>query len=73
METIIPIKELNITEVPKRELTEEISRGIQDNWSRLLVSYPRMFNGPVYSTLNMTNDDGKVTLKCELSDYSHYK
>lgn len=73
MSEIIKLKNLNIIDVTPRELPEDIRNGIQANWNKLLVNYPRMFNGPVYSALHMNNDDGKVTLTCELSDYSHYK
>ena len=73
MNNIIPIKELTIKEVAARKLPKDIEEGINSNWNILLTRYPKMFNGPVYSTLNMNNEDGKVTLECELSDYAHYK
>jgi 8-oxo-dGTP pyrophosphatase MutT (NUDIX family) len=70
---IIPLKEINMTEVAPRELPGDIRKGIQDNWSELMKRYPGMFNGPVFFTVQMENNDGKVTLECELSDYAHYK
>ena len=73
MSMIIPLKEINMIEVTSRELPEDMEKGIRDNWSTLLTRYPGMFNGPVFSTVKMENDEGKVTLKCELSDYAHYK
>lgn len=73
MTQIIPLYEINFVELPPRKLPEDIEDGVQDYWSELIVRYPGMFNGPVYSTLNMNNEDGKVTLECELSDYAHYK
>ncbi len=73
MSSIIPVKEINMIEVPLRELPGKIKQGIQDNWNELLKTYPRMFNGPVFSMQQMENDDGNVTLKCELTNYAHYK
>ncbi len=73
MATIIPMKEISIIEEPTRELPEDIREGIQNYWNELLTKYPRMFNGPVYSAQQLTDDDGKITLTCELSDYAHYK
>ena len=73
MTQIIPLYEINFVELPPRKLPEDIEDGVQDYWRELIVRYPGMFNGPVYSTLNMNNEDGKATLECELSDYAHYK
>ena len=73
MDTIIPIKEISIVEETPRELPRDIREGMQDYWNELLAKYPRMFNGPVYSAQQLTDDDGKITLKCELSNYAHYK
>lgn len=70
---IIPIKELNIKEVAKRELPKDIEEGIQSHWNVNIDRFPGMFNGPVFSTISMVNDDGVVTLTCEPSDYAHYK
>lgn len=73
MSMIIPLKEINMIEVTSRELPEDMEKGIRDNWSTLLTRYPGMFNGPVFSTVKMENDEGKVTLNCVLSNYAHYK
>ena len=73
MTKIIQIKELRIKEVETRELPKDIEEGVQVYWNELIAKYPGMFNGPVYSTINMENDDGIVTITCEPSDYSHYK
>ena len=73
MTKIIPIKELHIKEVAARELPKDIEEGIQSYWNGLIAMFPGMFNGPVYSTINMVNDDGIVTLTCEPSNYAHYK
>lgn len=73
MSMIIQIKEINMIEIAPRELPEDIGKGIEDNWNELLIRYPGMFNGPVFSTVQMENADGKLTLKCELSNYAHYK
>lgn len=73
MSMIIPLKEINMIEITTRELPVDIKEGIQDYWNGLLTKYPGMFNGPVFSTVKMENDEGKVTLNCELSNYAHYK
>ncbi len=70
---IIPIKEINIIELTPRKLPVDIQKGIESYWNGLLTKWPRMFNGPVYSVVQMENDDNKLTLQCELSNYAHYK
>ena len=73
MTKIIPIKELIIQEVVARELPKDIEEGVQVYWNELIAKYPGMFNGALYSVINMENDDGIVTITCEPSDYAHYK
>jgi 8-oxo-dGTP pyrophosphatase MutT (NUDIX family) len=73
MTKIIPIKELMIKEVEAREMPKDIEEGVQVYWNELIAKYPGMFNGPLYSAINMENEDGMVTLTCEPSDYAHYK
>ena len=70
MTKIIQIKELRIKEVETRELPKDIEEGVQVYWNELIAKYPGMFNGPVYSTINMENDDGIVTITCEPSHYA---
>lgn len=73
MTKIIPIEELIIQEVAARELPKDIEEGVQVYWNELIAKYPGMFNGALYSVINMENDDGIVTITCEPSDYAHYK
>ena len=73
MTKIIPIKELKIKETAARELPKDIEEGVQVYWNELTAKYPVMFNGALYSVINMENDDGTVTITCEPSDYAHYK
>ncbi|WP_026490043.1 hypothetical protein [Butyrivibrio sp. XBB1001] len=73
MTKIIPIKELKIKEVEARELPKDIEEGVHVYWNELTAKYPGMFNGALYSVINMENDDGIVTITCEPSDYAHYK
>jgi hypothetical protein len=73
MTKIIPIKELKIKETAARELPKDIEEGVQVYWNELAAKYPGMFNGALYSVINMENDDGIVTITCEPSDYAHYK
>ena len=73
MTKIIPIKELKIKEAAAREIPKDIEEGVQAYWNELTAKYPGMFNGALYSVINMENDDGIVTITCEPSDYAHYK
>ena len=73
MTQIIPLDEIYFIEMPPRIFPDYIEEEVQDYWSELKAIFPGMFNGPVYSTLRMENDDGKVKIECELSDYAHYK
>lgn len=73
MVNIIPIKELSIIERTAREIPKEINEEVEQYWSDLSEKNHGMFNGPVYSVRHMENEDGKVLLECELSDYAHYK
>ena len=71
MTKIIPIKELKIKETAARELPKDIEERVQVYWNELTAKYPGMFNGALYSVINMENDDGIVTITCEPSDYAH--
>ena len=73
MTKIIPIKELKIKEAAAREIPKDVEEGVQAYWNELIAKYSGMFNGALYSVINMENDDGIVTITCEPSDYAHYK
>lgn len=74
MTTIIKTKKIIIIDTGKHlELSKEAEQKISDHWKELLEVHPWLFNGPVYSTVKMENNDGELSLECELSDYSNYK
>lgn len=74
MTTIIKTKKITIIDTGKHlELSKEAEQKISDHWKELLEVHPWLFNGPVYSTVKMENNDGEVSLECELSDYANYK
>ena len=57
----------------KRDLPEELETKVSEYWDEQLKSYPGMFNGPLFSAKDMENNNGNIVLKCEASDYAHYK
>ena len=74
MATIIKAKELIIKgEDDMLELPMDVREDIAAYWREQTKLYPGMFNGPVYSVLNMENNDGNVVFECALSDYANYK
>ncbi|MBO4456548.1 MAG: NUDIX hydrolase [Butyrivibrio sp.] len=74
MATIIKTKKLTINDTGRKlALSKDAEKKINDFWEDLLKVYPWMFNGPVYSTEKMENNDGEVYLEIELSDYANYK
>ena len=74
MTTIIKTRKIAVKDTGARLIVPaEIDNKIKDNWNELLKIHPFLFNGPVFSTANMINQDGEVTLECELSDYANYQ
>ena len=74
MATIIKTKKITVIDTGRRMyLPPEIDEEIKSNWNELLEKLPWLFNGPVFSTSKMENNDGEVTLYCEHSDYANYQ
>lgn len=74
MTTIIKAKELIIKgEENILELPENLKEQVSIYWNEQKRQHPGMFNGPVYSVLDMENNNGEITLECALSDYANYK
>lgn len=74
MATIIKTKRISINDTGRNlVLSKEAEQAINDHWKKLLEVHPWLFNGPVYSTVRMENNDGEVSLECELSDYANYQ
>ena len=74
MATIIKTKKLTINDTGKKlTLSKYAEKKISNHWEELLKVHPWLFNGPVFSTVKMENNDGEIKLECELSDYANYK
>lgn len=74
MTTIIKTKKIAVIDTGRRlYLPPEVDDRIKQNWNELLKDRPWLFNGPVFSTVQMENNDGDITLKCEHSDYANYQ
>ena len=71
--TVTKIKSIVFEVGGKRDLPNDIEVGVSEYWNILLEKYPRIFNGQLYSVKNIENTDGDIVLKCEQSDYAHYK
>lgn len=71
--TVTKIETILYEVVDKRDLPDELETRVSKYWKEQLNSYPKMFNGPLYSVKSMENKNGNIVLKCEASDYAHYK